>query len=294
MLRHPETENNCILLSFLRNRKENTLQSLYQSFFSLINFYVRLFLERIDSFRGTKYFNATLLKFRSPFNDLEGLMIRNAAVKVASATNEKSRGRREGEASREAYRLSARSFFIGGEKSGCSRRGKDSRDACCDPCDLHMKATHFLAILSLPLSLSFDWQRILLLPSRRKTMAAVLSRPWWTRSMRGARGYTSSSREVEKGDGGILGIARSPSGAICMCDWMLERRSRCRLMSILGDCEISSSFVIRMRRWRLRIRLPAGVEFENGIKEKSVSRVDIFRDHKGKGRLTLNNKMWMG
>lgn len=149
MLRHPETENNCILLSFLRNRKENTLQSLYQSFFSLINFYVRLFLERIDSFRGTKYFNATLLKFRSPFNDLEGLMIRNAAVKVASATNEKSRGRREGEASREAYRLSARSFFIGGEKSGCSRRGKDSRDACCDPCDLHMKATHFLATLSL-------------------------------------------------------------------------------------------------------------------------------------------------
>lgn len=78
MLRHPETENNCILLSFLRNRKENTLQSLYQSFFSLINFYVRLFLKRIDSFRGTKYFNATLLKFRSPFNDLEGLMIRNA------------------------------------------------------------------------------------------------------------------------------------------------------------------------------------------------------------------------
>lgn len=34
-------------------------------------------------------------------------------------------------------------------------------------------------------------------------------------------GYTSS-REAEKGDGGILGIARLPSGAICMCNWMLD------------------------------------------------------------------------
>lgn len=131
----------------------------------------------------------------------------------------KWRGRRE-RASREAYRLSARSFFTGEARNRVARDVEKIRETRVGPSDLHMKATVFW-----PASLSLSRLAENSSPFRRegKRWRCCLGRFRVVNTINeGAFNGCTSSREAEKGDGGILGIARLLSGAICMCNWMLE------------------------------------------------------------------------
>ena len=83
--------------------------------------------------------------------------------------------RRRERANREAYRLSARSFFTGEARNRVARDVEKIRETRVGPSDLHMKATVFWpASLSLSLSLSLDWQRILLLFAAKENDGGVV------------------------------------------------------------------------------------------------------------------------
>lgn len=74
--------------------------------------------------------------------------------------------------SREAYRLSARSFFTGEARNRAARDVEKIRETRVGPCDLHMKATVFWPASTLFLSL--DWQRILLLSAAKENDGGVV------------------------------------------------------------------------------------------------------------------------
>lgn len=113
-------------------------------------------------------------------------------------------------------------FHWRGEKSGCSRRGKDSRDACWS-LRFAYESHGFLASISFSLFLSRLAENSSPFRREGKRWRCCLGRFRVVNTINeGAFNGCTSSREAEKGDGGILGIARLPSGAICMCNWMLE------------------------------------------------------------------------
>lgn len=227
------------IVSFLEI-EENTRHCV---FINISSYYDQLL--RSKSIQVHEYFrfvSKTLFEFRSTIS-----RVNDSRVKLARV--EARRTSRGGIEPRSVSIVGEIIFHRRGEKSGCSRRGKDSRDACWSLRFAYESHGFLASIDSLSLSRLAENSS----PFRRegKRWRCCLGRFRAVNTINeGALNGCTSSREAEKGDGGILGIARLPSGAICMCNWMLDALGVvwCRF---LGIARFPPRFVIRMRRWRV-------------------------------------------